>query len=55
MDFKLEQRANIKFCVQLRTSATETLEMLQQAYVNKAISGVGGRQAKLLEDEERSG
>lgn len=32
MDLKLVQRANIKFCIKLGKSATETLEMLQQAY-----------------------
>ncbi|XP_041379219.1 histone-lysine N-methyltransferase SETMAR-like [Gigantopelta aegis] len=38
MDLKLEQRANIKFCVKLGKSATESLEMLKQAYRNEAMS-----------------
>lgn len=32
-----EQRANIKFCVLLQKSASETLEMLNQAYGNEAM------------------
>ncbi|PSN29628.1 hypothetical protein C0J52_28063 [Blattella germanica] len=36
MDSKLEQRANI--CVKLQKSATETYEMLKEAYWNKAMS-----------------
>ncbi|GBN45923.1 hypothetical protein AVEN_120672-1 [Araneus ventricosus] len=33
----LEQRANIKFCVFLEKSPSETLEMLKKAYGNDAI------------------
>lgn len=46
---KLEQRANIKFCCKLNKSATETHQMLQQAYGDTAVthtrlfaSGLGG-------------
>lgn len=63
MDTRLEQRANIKFCVKLRKSATETFEMLQQAYGDDAMSRArcfewhsrfkNGRTS--LEDDERSG
>ncbi|PSN43116.1 hypothetical protein C0J52_10466 [Blattella germanica] len=38
MDSKLEQRANIKFCVKRRKSATETYEMLKETYRNEAMS-----------------
>jgi hypothetical protein len=37
MDVKLEQRANIKFCVILGKSGAETFEMLRRAYGNKAM------------------
>lgn len=40
MDHKLEQRANIKFCVKLRKLVTETRETLQQAYGNETMSQV---------------
>ena len=63
MDTRLEQRANIKFCVKLRKSATETFEMLQQAYDDDAMSRArcfdwhsrfkNGRTS--LDDDERSG
>ena len=63
MDLKLEQRASVKFCVKLEKSATETFEMLQQAYGNEAMSRArcfewhsrfkSGRTS--LEDNERSG
>ncbi|GBN59300.1 Putative uncharacterized protein FLJ37770 [Araneus ventricosus] len=33
----LEQRANIKFCVLLEKSPSETLEMLKKAYGNDAM------------------
>jgi len=38
MDVKLEQQANIKFCVKLGKSGTETFEMLRHAYGNEAMS-----------------
>jgi len=40
MDVNLEQRANIKFCVKLGKSGTETFEMIRRAYTNEAMSGV---------------
>ncbi|XP_041367081.1 protein GVQW3-like [Gigantopelta aegis] len=52
MDLKLEQKANIKLCVKLGKSATETLEMRKQAYGNEAMSRRGRTS---LEDDERSG
>ncbi|XP_041364366.1 protein GVQW3-like [Gigantopelta aegis] len=63
MDLKLEQRANIKFCVKLGKSVTETLEMLKQAYGNKAMRRARcfewhsrfKRDRTPLEDAERSG
>ena len=50
MDLKLEQRANIKCCVKLGKSATETLEMLKQAYDKEAMS-----RARYLEWHSRFG
>ncbi|PSN40643.1 hypothetical protein C0J52_21099 [Blattella germanica] len=38
MDSKLEQRANIKFCVKLRKSGAETYEMWKKAYGNEPMS-----------------
>nr|CAD7460273.1 unnamed protein product [Timema tahoe] len=38
MDHKLEQRANIKFCVLLRKSGTETFQMMQQACGDEVTS-----------------
>jgi histone-lysine N-methyltransferase SETMAR len=63
MDRKVEQRANMKFCVKLGKSVTETLNMLRQPYGDEAMSRMqcfewhrcfkGGRTS--LEDEEGSG
>lgn len=63
MNCKLEQRANVKFCVKLGKSATETLHMMQQVYGDAAMSRArcfewhacfkSGRTS--LEDDERSG
>jgi transposase len=63
MDVKLEQRANIKFCVKLGKSGAETFEMLRRAYGNEAMCRAmcfewharfkRGRTS--LEDDERSG
>jgi len=38
MDVKLEQRANIKFCVKLSKYRAETFEMIWRAYRNEAMS-----------------
>jgi hypothetical protein len=62
MDMKLEQRANIKFCVKLGKSGSETFEMIH-AYGNEATSHVRcfewhghfKRGRTSLEDDERSG
>ena len=63
MDLKLEQRANIKFSVELGKSAMETLEMLRKAYDKEAMSRarcfewhshfMSGRTS--LNNDERSG
>lgn len=63
MDLKLEQRANVKFCVKLGKSASETLTLLREAYGAEAMGRTQcfewhkrfqkGRSS--LEDEERSG
>jgi hypothetical protein len=60
MDVKLEQRANIKFCVKHGKSGAETFEMMRHAYGNEAMSRArcfewhtcfkGGRTS--LEDDE---
>jgi hypothetical protein len=38
MDGKIEQRVCIKFCVKLDKSATETLEMLREAFGEYSLS-----------------
>jgi hypothetical protein len=38
MDVKLEQKANIKFCVKLGKPAAETFEMIRRAYGNEVMS-----------------
>jgi len=38
MDVRLEQRVNIKFCVKLGKTATETLQILRHAYGDEALS-----------------
>jgi len=63
MDMKLEQRANIKFCVKLGESGVETFEMIRCAYGNEGTSRVRcfewhahfRRGRTSLEDNERSG
>jgi hypothetical protein len=63
MDVKLEQRADIKFCVKLGKSGAEMFEMIRCAYGNEAMSRVRffewhacfKRGRILLEDDERSG
>jgi len=62
-DMKLEQRANIKFCVKLRKSGAETFEMIRHAYGNEVMSRARcfewharfKRSRTSLEDDERSG
>jgi hypothetical protein len=44
MDGKIEQRVCIKYCMKLRTSATENLEMLQEAFGEHSL-----RRAAVLE------
>jgi hypothetical protein len=39
MDGKIEQCVCIKFCVELGKSATETLEMLYEAFGEHSLSG----------------
>jgi len=63
MDMKLEQRANIKFCVKLGKSGAETFEMIRRAYGNEAMSRVRcfewhahfKRGRTSLKDDKRSG
>jgi len=38
MDVQVEQRVNIKFCVKLDKTATETLQLLRDAYGDEALS-----------------
>jgi len=38
MDVRFEQQVNIKFCVKLGKTATETLQLLRDAYSNEALS-----------------
>jgi len=38
MDLKLEQRANIKFCVKLGKSGVETFDMIRRVCGNEAMS-----------------
>jgi hypothetical protein len=38
MDVRFEQRVNIKFCVKLGKTATETLQLLRDAYGDEALS-----------------
>jgi hypothetical protein len=37
MDVRFERRLNIKFCVKLGKTATETLQLLRDAYGNEAL------------------
>jgi hypothetical protein len=37
MDVRFEQRVNIKFCVKLGKTATETLHLLRDAYGDEAL------------------
>jgi len=38
MDVRVEQRVNVKFCVKLGKTATETLQLLHDAYGDEALS-----------------
>jgi hypothetical protein len=38
MDVRFEQRINIKLCAKLGKTATETLQLLRDAYGDKALS-----------------
>ena len=59
---KLEQRANINFCVKLGKSGAETFEMIRRAYRREAMSRAKcfewharfKRGRTSLEDDERS-
>lgn len=61
--WKLEQRANIKFCFKLNKSATETHQMLRQAYGDTAVThktvckwlGRFKEGKESLDDDDRSG
>jgi hypothetical protein len=63
MDGKFEQRVCIKFCVKLGKSATETLEMLREAFGEHSLSRTAGfewhsrfKAGRVpLEDTEHSG
>jgi len=63
MDVKLEQRANIKFCVKLGKSGAETFEKIRCAYGNEAMHRARcfewhthfKRGRTSLEDDERYG
>jgi hypothetical protein len=63
MDVKLEQRANIKFCVKLGKSGAKTFQMIRHAYGNEAMSHARclewharfKRGRTSLKDDEKSG
>jgi hypothetical protein len=63
VDVKLEQRANIKFCMKLGISGAETFEMVQRACGNETMSRARcfewhvcfKRGRTSLKDDERSG
>jgi hypothetical protein len=38
MNVQFERRVNIKFCVELGKTATETLQLLRDAYGDEALS-----------------
>jgi hypothetical protein len=53
MDVRFEQRVNIKFCVKLGKTATETMQLLPDAYGDEALSraekGAKGRRHENIE------
>jgi hypothetical protein len=52
MDVRFEQRFNIKFCVRLSKTATETLQLLHDAYgdeVDLPPNSTGGRRHEIIE------
>jgi hypothetical protein len=52
MDVRFEQRVNIKFCVRLGKTATETLQLLRDAYsdeVDLPRNSAGGRRHENIE------
>jgi hypothetical protein len=52
MDVRFEQRVNIKFCVRLGKTATETLQVLRDAYgdeVDLPPNSAGGRRIENIE------
>jgi hypothetical protein len=63
MDGKIKQRVRIKFCMKLNKSATETLEMLREAFGEHSVSRTAVFEWYLhfkagqvsVEDDERSG
>jgi hypothetical protein len=63
MNVQFEQRVNIKFCVKLGKTATETLQLLHDAYRDEALSWVQAFEWHMrfvlgrlsMEDDTRSG
>jgi hypothetical protein len=59
MNVEFEQRVNIKFCVKLGKTATETLHLLRNVYGDKTLSQAlvfeWYRQFASAEDDTRSG
>jgi hypothetical protein len=53
MDGKIEHRVCIKFCVKLGKSATETLEMLREAFGQRFLNGIHA--SRSVEDNDCSG
>jgi hypothetical protein len=52
MDVRFEQRVNIKFCVKLGKTATETLQLLRDAYgdeVDLPTNSAGGQRHENIE------
>jgi hypothetical protein len=53
MDVRFEQRVNIKFCVKLGKTATETLQLLRDAYGDEALKSL--KKAKRMATREYQG